>query len=317
MDPITAMILSQGAGMIQGIGSSLVENAINSPKAQIRRLKKAGIHPNAFYSMGNTGGVGNVDIKAGDPSAQYNNFVTGLKEWDIHQSLMGTGGTPGGQAPARLGEGKEQPSQQNWYVKEAASRVENALSTAAKNRGDDRRAEEQQPGVLRQQRADYESTQKGIRKTQADIEHTEAQIADLKQKTQQDRQHFIYDIWAKSLQIERDQVALMFEKFEREMYMAKNTPLKKIFDYIKDGTTEDLEELTGYINRAGELLGVAAKGIGKTVMTEFGNAAQEAIDKFLTETDPAKVAKILSELELGDFTIWDDVWQWIEKVLNQ
>ena len=84
------LLMSQGLGAITGVGAAAFENYLNSPKRQIHRLKKAGIHPNAFYELGNTGGVGSVDPNTGDPAGQFQQFTQGLIDMDIHESMMGS-----------------------------------------------------------------------------------------------------------------------------------------------------------------------------------------------------------------------------------
>lgn len=68
--------LSAGAGLI----GTAIEAAYNNPKNQIKRLKKAGIHPNAFYELGNTGSIGAPNLGL-DATA-----IAGAKQ--AHQEML-------------------------------------------------------------------------------------------------------------------------------------------------------------------------------------------------------------------------------------
>lgn len=51
-------LVSLGSGLM----STIIEQRYNSPSAQIKRLEKAGVHPNAFYEMGNPGDMSAPDF---------------------------------------------------------------------------------------------------------------------------------------------------------------------------------------------------------------------------------------------------------------
>jgi len=71
-----------------GLASSGIEMWHNSPKRQVKRLQKGGIHKNAFYEMGDTGNIGTPDlgIDAGNASQAFSDSQDRLFAEELHPS---------------------------------------------------------------------------------------------------------------------------------------------------------------------------------------------------------------------------------------
>lgn len=57
-----SILAAIGGSIAAGLAQSAIEGIYNNPKNQIKRLKKAGIHPNAFFDLGDTGNIATPDL---------------------------------------------------------------------------------------------------------------------------------------------------------------------------------------------------------------------------------------------------------------
>ena len=246
MSAIGLTALSTALGLGTKLGSTLLENTINSPKAQIRRLKEAGIHPNAFYEMGNTGGVKGVDLSAGDISAQFKNFTDGLVESEKHSTMMGIGDTQPvpitGQplfdavrsAQKNAGHGI------NLYREQALAGIENQRAGATKSLAEAKRSDALLPGDVRQQTADYNKTlteTEGIaQETKLVAEKLTGQIIENNtKKIQQDRE---------AVGLSRDFVALSTEVIENRIAGITEQLKQETLDFTKKMNPKALEKIS-------------------------------------------------------------------------
>lgn len=295
--PILASIIG-GAGRLAGAGIDAISrrqtDKRNSLQSQVRQAEAAGFSKNAIFALG-----GHVPSQPG---------VTGFSNTlgNIGQEYMGNQASAEAIRASSIGRAKTEEEIANLGLQgqDMQRRLDAGLPETVVDELQSR---------IGLQGAQTAATEASTNLTLQQTEKVAAEITKLKQDTEQERELYVYEILERDLQLDRAEVALLRETFEKDTYIAQNTPLNTVANYISTGDG-DPTKITDMIERAGQLVGSGIRSVLQST-TEEGTALVE----WLFTANKEAIIQFFNELEL-EFGTEDlpivKIYNWAKEKFN-
>ncbi len=314
---LAALGISAG---VQGL-NSIIGGIHSSPMHQIKRLKKAGLSPNAIFSGVDTGSIQpNLNVgspaelmKAGQEKTIFDEG-SGLIAEEAAFKGVGTGwGKHIGNALAVV---QGQKNQKNIRVTERLGKIAVDREAAALSRS----------GVKKNAQ-DISASKTGQEKTRVETENLRKQgdkldeeVKALKFSNKNARTDWIAEKLQQASGLNKEQVETALKTLEYETTLRQNKIFNELFDFIHNGGSPG--DIKGMIQRTGELVQLVTGELGKA-LSEMGNGIADKLISFIASKMPE--GGVISDLPIMDlingkipFSSWKkNIEEYWDKLTNK
>lgn len=263
-----APLLAGGISAALSAMSGLWQSIHNSPKQQLKRLRKAGFTSTAMFSNVDTGNITNPSLGASFASGLTAGASIQANQLEIKKFKQLQESLPEEFAsldPENLFGLKTK----NIFQAKELGYIGGALADVYNKRADTEtkpaiKAKAEAGAALDTARAAESAAQAS--KIKAEVDKIQAELEEWRVMTPYRRAKAMFETFGAGYDVSLKQIQKRAEEFKTDTYIARNTPLNKIFNYISEGQGSS-EDLAPMIQRFGEL--VKATGgaiIGETML---------------------------------------------------